>query len=253
MSALADTALAHEFPSLDREGLVYLDSGATSQTPRTVLDAMEDYYAHHRGQRAPRRLPAGRRGDRALRGRARAHRALAELGRRGDDLHRQRHRGAQPRGLRVGRRQRRPRRPRGRHRDGAPLELRALAAARAAPRGRVLRRRLRRRGPAATSTRSTPCWRAATSRSSPSCTSPTRSGPSTRSRRSSRRAHAAGAIVVVDGAQAVPQLPVDLARAGRGLLRLDRPQGLRAHRRRASCTAAPSCWPPCRPSSPAGT
>ncbi len=49
MSALADTALAHEFPSLDRDGLVYLDSAATSQTPRTVLDAMDDYYAHHRG------------------------------------------------------------------------------------------------------------------------------------------------------------------------------------------------------------
>jgi cysteine desulfurase/selenocysteine lyase len=49
MSALADTALAHEFPSLDRDGLVYLDSGATSQTPRTVLDAMDDYYTHHRG------------------------------------------------------------------------------------------------------------------------------------------------------------------------------------------------------------
>jgi cysteine desulfurase / selenocysteine lyase len=49
MGALADTAIAHEFPSLDREGLVYLDSGATSQTPRTVLDAMEDYYGHHRG------------------------------------------------------------------------------------------------------------------------------------------------------------------------------------------------------------
>jgi selenocysteine lyase/cysteine desulfurase len=81
MSALADTAIAHEFPSLDREGLVYLDTGATSQTPRTVLDAMEDYYAHHRDERAPRRLPAGRRGDRALRRRARAHRALAELGR----------------------------------------------------------------------------------------------------------------------------------------------------------------------------
>jgi cysteine desulfurase/selenocysteine lyase len=49
MGALADTALAHEFPSLDRDGLVYLDSSATSQTPRTVLDAMEDYYSHHRG------------------------------------------------------------------------------------------------------------------------------------------------------------------------------------------------------------
>jgi cysteine desulfurase / selenocysteine lyase len=49
MSALADTALVSEFPALGREGLVYLDSGATSQTPRTVLEAMDDYYEHHRG------------------------------------------------------------------------------------------------------------------------------------------------------------------------------------------------------------
>jgi cysteine desulfurase / selenocysteine lyase len=49
MSALADTPLVNEFPALEREGLVYLDSGATSQTPRTVLDAMDDYYEHHRG------------------------------------------------------------------------------------------------------------------------------------------------------------------------------------------------------------
>ena len=49
MSALADAPLAHEFPALERDGLVYLDSGATSQTPRTVLDAMDDYYSRHRG------------------------------------------------------------------------------------------------------------------------------------------------------------------------------------------------------------
>src|SRR3954467_13572942 len=48
MSALADTAVAHEFPTLDREGLVYLDSSATSQTPRLVIDAMTDYYENHR-------------------------------------------------------------------------------------------------------------------------------------------------------------------------------------------------------------
>ncbi len=48
MGALADTALAHEFPVLDREGLVYLDSAATSQTPRTVIAAMDDYYESHR-------------------------------------------------------------------------------------------------------------------------------------------------------------------------------------------------------------
>jgi cysteine desulfurase / selenocysteine lyase len=48
MGALADTALSHEFPVLDREGLVYLDSSATSQTPRVVIDAMTDYYEAHR-------------------------------------------------------------------------------------------------------------------------------------------------------------------------------------------------------------
>src|SRR4029453_10917838 len=45
--ALTDTALSQEFPVLDREGLVYLDSSATSQKPRVVIDAIADYYAHH--------------------------------------------------------------------------------------------------------------------------------------------------------------------------------------------------------------
>jgi cysteine desulfurase/selenocysteine lyase len=49
MSTLADTPLATDFPCLQREGLVYLDSAATSQTPQPVIDAMDDYYAHHRG------------------------------------------------------------------------------------------------------------------------------------------------------------------------------------------------------------
>jgi cysteine desulfurase/selenocysteine lyase len=48
MGALADPAVAHEFPTLDRDGLVYLDSSATSQTPRAVIDAMTDYYENHR-------------------------------------------------------------------------------------------------------------------------------------------------------------------------------------------------------------
>ncbi len=47
--AIADAPdVRAEFPTLEREGMVYLDSGATSQTPRPVLAAMEDYYAHHR-------------------------------------------------------------------------------------------------------------------------------------------------------------------------------------------------------------
>ena len=33
-----------EFPVLEREGLAYLDSAATSQTPRGVIEAMDRYY-----------------------------------------------------------------------------------------------------------------------------------------------------------------------------------------------------------------
>jgi cysteine desulfurase/selenocysteine lyase len=47
LPALADTALAHEFPILRREGLVYLDSAATAQKPRVVIEAMEDLLARH--------------------------------------------------------------------------------------------------------------------------------------------------------------------------------------------------------------
>ena len=190
MSALADTALAHEFPSLDRDGLVYLDSGATSQTPRTVLDAMDDYYAHHRGERAPRRLPAGGRGDRAVRGRARAHRALRRTGAR--------RRRSSPRNAtealnlvayawgdaNVGPGDRVVVTEMEHHSNFVPWQQLALRRGAAFSvvgvddEGRLRPRRARRA-----------CWRAATSRSSPSRTSPTCWARSTRSRRSSRRAH----------------------------------------------------------------
>src|SRR5437867_2989610 len=42
-----------DFPILERDvhgkHLVYLDSAATSQKPRQVIDAMTDYYEHHHG------------------------------------------------------------------------------------------------------------------------------------------------------------------------------------------------------------
>ena len=47
MAATADTVLTRDFPILAREGLVYLDSGATSQKPRAVLDAIEDLLGSH--------------------------------------------------------------------------------------------------------------------------------------------------------------------------------------------------------------
>lgn len=46
--AVATAPIAAEFPTLERDGLVYLDAAATSQTPRAVLAAMDDYYGHHR-------------------------------------------------------------------------------------------------------------------------------------------------------------------------------------------------------------
>jgi cysteine desulfurase/selenocysteine lyase len=39
---------AADFPVLEREGLVYLDSAATSQTPRGVVEAMDRYYLEYR-------------------------------------------------------------------------------------------------------------------------------------------------------------------------------------------------------------
>jgi cysteine desulfurase/selenocysteine lyase len=37
-----------DFPTLEREGLVYLDTSATSQTVRAAIDAMDRYYETYR-------------------------------------------------------------------------------------------------------------------------------------------------------------------------------------------------------------
>ncbi len=162
---------------------------------------------------------------------------------RDDDLHQERDRGDQPRRLLVGPRERRPRRRGADHADGAPREHRALAGA--VPRAR--------RASCAT-------WRSTSAASSRStqldaelARGDVRAGrvrarlerarhdqPGRRDR--PRAARAAGAVSLIDGAQAVPQMPVDVERDRRRLLRLDRPQGARAdgHRRaarpRASCS-----------------
>ena len=47
MAAVADTRLAGEFPFLAREGVVYLDSAATAQKPRVVVEAMADLLLQH--------------------------------------------------------------------------------------------------------------------------------------------------------------------------------------------------------------
>ena len=62
------------------------------------------------------------------------------------------------------------------------------------------------------------------------------------------RARAAGAVTLVDGAQAVPQMPVDVERAGGRLLRLDRTQGARADRASGCSTGAARSSSRCPPS-----
>jgi cysteine desulfurase/selenocysteine lyase len=48
MAATAQLDVRAQFPTLQRKGVAYLDSAATSQTPDAVLAAMDDYYRHHR-------------------------------------------------------------------------------------------------------------------------------------------------------------------------------------------------------------
>jgi cysteine desulfurase / selenocysteine lyase len=48
MAATTQLDVRSQFPTLAREGVAYLDSAATSQTPDVVVAAMDDYYNHHR-------------------------------------------------------------------------------------------------------------------------------------------------------------------------------------------------------------
>ena len=229
MGALADTALAARVPVARPRGpRLPRQLGATSQTPRAVLDAMDDYYAHHRGSVHRGVYPLAAEATELFEGARERIARFVNWGVARDDLHRN---VTEALNLvayawgdaNVGPGDRVVVTEMEHHSNFVPWQQLALRTRR-----RVSRGRRRRRGPAATSTRSTRCWPAATSRSSPSRTSPTSLGTINPVAEIVRRAHDAGAIVVVDGAQAVPQMPVDLARARRRLLRLDRPQGLRA-------------------------
>jgi cysteine desulfurase/selenocysteine lyase len=48
MAATAQLDVRSRFPTLAREGVAYLDSAATAQTVDVALAAMDDYYRHHR-------------------------------------------------------------------------------------------------------------------------------------------------------------------------------------------------------------
>ena len=158
MAATAQLDVRAQFPTLDREGVAYLDSAATSQTPRRraggdgrLLPPPPRVGAPRRSTRWPPRRPT------SSRARARASPRSSNWAAARHGLHAQRHRGAEPRRPRAGAAPRRSRRPHPRHADGAPLQLRAVVDAGAGD-GRRARLRCRSTTRAcSTSTRSTRC------------------------------------------------------------------------------------------------
>ena len=252
MGALADTALAHEFPSLEREGLVYLDSGATSQTPRAVLDAMDDYYSHHR---------------------ASVHRGVYPLAAEATELFEgARERIARwlnwdPAGTIFTRNVT----------EALNLVAYAWGDANVGPGDRVVVTEMEHHS------NFVPWQQLALRRGAAfSVVGIDDEGQLRLDELDAllaggdvkvvavvhvsnvvgtinpiaeivRRARAAGAVVVVDGAQAVPQIPVDLAALDADFYGWTGPQGLRAHRRRRPPRPRSTCWPRCRRSSPAAT
>ncbi len=185
-------------------------------------------------QRPPRRPHALRGGDRAsTRRRARIarrpHRRRAARG----DLRPQRDRGAQPGRLLLGPRQRRRGRPDRAHRDGAPLEHRALVPARP---GEGRRARLgadHRRGPARPGRLRRRCSSAGRSWSA-SPTSPTCSARSTRSPRSPASPTRPGRSWSSTAPRAGRSWTLDMAELGADFYALTAPQDVRADRDRGA-------------------
>ncbi len=191
--------------------LVYLDNAATTQKPQAVIDRIARYYTARERQRASRRPPAERAGDRRLRGRARNGAPLPErrpTRRKSSSCAARPRRSTSSRTATAGRTS-------GAgdevvdHRDGAPLEHRAVADALRGEGRAAARRADDRRGRAA-ARRVRAAARPSARRSSRSCTCRTRSAPSIPIAEIVRLAHSRGIPVLVDGAQAVAHMPVDV-------------------------------------------
>ena len=191
--------------------LVWLDNAATTQKPQAVIDRALVLLRARELQRPPRRAHARRARDRRLRG-ARATRCGASSTRRRRKeivFVRGATEGDQPRRAELGPAQRRPGRRDRHHLARAPREHRPLAAA-LRREGRAAPRRAGRR-PRPGHPRGVRA--AARARRRASCRSPrsrTRSAPSCRCARWSRWRTATARVVLVDGAQAVSHMPVDV-------------------------------------------
>ena len=238
---------ATEFPVLAQEGLVYLDSAATSQTPRSVIEAMDRYYNEYRASihrgvyplaaEATEAYEVAREKVAAFTGSTAGETVFTKNGTEAINLV-----------AYTWGRANSARRHRGAHADGAPLEHRAVAAA-GLPDSSGCR----------SPTTACSTWTRSTRRSpaGPKLVAVTHVsnvlGTVNPIAEIARRAHEAGALVVVDGMQAVA------AHAGRRRASstststpgpATRPTGRPAS---ACCTAAASCSRRCRRSSAAGT
>ena len=186
-------------------------------------------------ERPPRDLRDRREGDRRLRGGPGQGRPVHQRARPPRDrLHPQRDRGDQPRRLLLGPPEHRPRRRDRPDRDGAPRQPRPVAAPRP---GAATATSSSSRSPTTASSASTSsrCSCGSSRSSSRSPTSRTRSGTINPVREMVEMAHAAGALVLVDGAQAVPHVPVDVQALGADFYAFSRPQDARPRWAPARC------------------
>ena len=223
---------------------------------RAVIEAIDSYYRNSNANihRSMHELAAE--ADRALRGRPRARspRFVGAPSAR-DRVRAQRDRGDQPRALHLGPRARRRGRRGADHarwsttRTSCPWQLLCAGAGRAArvPRASTREGRLdldELDAQLAAGGVKLVARRARLERAR---------ARSTRSPRSPQRAHAAGATVLVDGAQAVPQLPVDVAATGADFYAFTGHKMLGPDRHRRAVGHGASCSRRCRRSSAAAS
>ena len=205
-----------DFPVLARrvngKPLVYLDNAATAQKPASVIEAIGRYYRELERQHPPQHAQARGRGDRALRGRAARASRLHRRARRGDRVRAQRDRGDQPGRATPGARE-----------VGAGD---AVVLTRMEHHSNLVPWQLlcEERGASSSTSRSTDEGRLDLAGLDALLATGTKLvavahvsnvlGTINPVAEIARRAHAAGAKVLIDGAQAVPQLPVDVGEIG---------------------------------------
>ena len=203
--------LRREFPIFaNNPGLVFLDSGASAQKPRSVIDRRRRLLPHRLRQCASRRLSAERALDRAVRGGARE-----DAARFSTPPTRARSSSCaapprdQPRRAELGRGLPQSRRRGADQRARASFQHRAVAAAARPhrhPAGRGADRCDRRARPGRLRGAAVAAHQAGRDHPPRQCHRRARAGRD----RSSRLAHRHGAKVLVDGCQAAPRLPVDV-------------------------------------------